>query len=301
MLSKAEECVKNIIYIELREHVEYLINIRRELGYSIYNVRTQDNNEYSVKIYKEDNKHRKEEEELYRLRKMSLVNVPKVIRVTDKSKDIPYDALILSKISGSYNVKFFLRKKKREKVAREIIDNMIAVSQDKGDGKFGDVTGKRYVNYIDYLEDRYKVTLMKARFLLEKKKITFEELMRAEELYNNIKQVFGEEEIKPALVHGYYSLDNIRIDVRNGEIKIVVNPLNSFYGDEEYNLVNLMTPLGKKYKLFEIYKEKKGISNNFNKKAEIYRTFFEIEEKYGEMTIGQLEKKRMRKRYKNVQ
>ncbi len=62
-----------------------------------------------------------------------------------------------------------------------------------------------------------------------------------------------------------------------------------------------MTPLGKKYKLFEIYKEKKGISNNFNKKAEIYRTFFEIEEKYGEMTIGQLEKKRMRKRYKNVQ
>ena len=71
MLSKAEECVKNIIYIELREHVEYLINIRRELGYSIYNVRTQDNNEYSVKIYKEDNKHRKEEEELY----LSLIHI----------------------------------------------------------------------------------------------------------------------------------------------------------------------------------------------------------------------------------
>ncbi len=95
-----------------------------------------------------------------------------------------------------------------------------------------------------------------------------------ENVFARFDGIFGEPEY-PALVHGDLNAENIMIN--SGSYLCMIDPINSMWGDPEYELFQLRENGGDRYNLLQNYAALRPLSQNFELKSACYAAFAEAE------------------------
>ena len=138
-----------------------------------------------------------------------------------------------------------------------------------------DVCGGQHSSWIEYYKikslDIYNAITNGARQgLLSNAQVNVFE--KAVSLFSKI---FCSEPNRPSLIHGDLNTDNIIINPDNAELSAVIDPINSLWGDSEYELFQFDCAAGKEYSLLQKYSAYRPLSNNYNIKSAFYAAFAE--------------------------
>jgi len=176
-------------------------------------------------------------------------------------------------ISGTDKSLLFKRGKKH--LAESIIDNLLLI-QKAANNKFGPFDNAVYDTWQEYYGQFAKEIYS---FCLEKsQKGELESIvMHAVELsYRNLDNIFKDTVSKPTLIHGDYWMPNFIIDKKRMELKAAVDPFNVMWAEPEYELFAMTVGIGKRLKLYELYKSKVKVSSLCDLKLEMYALYSEL-------------------------
>ncbi|MDR3264054.1 MAG: phosphotransferase [Clostridiales bacterium] len=207
------------------------------------------------------------------LRKYARVKLPEIYRFVTKTTESDYDAIIMEKISGR-RVDTFKKipEKYKQALAEQIIDNMISW-HDVTNDTFGEIGGKQYAEWKEYLQAIIDNILLSLKVL---QKDNPDMVV----LYNEIKEINSEMDavipdgIKPELIHGEYNTRNI-FKIKD-KITGVIDPFAAGFADREFALHQLDVLNGRQLGLLALYKSKVKVSDNFEKKSAFYKLFLEL-------------------------
>lgn len=235
----------------------------------VYKANLESNKTVVFKIYKADGIAEKESISLKILATNGVIKIPEVYFVCSQDGK---DVLCMEFVRGNnalFNLGLHLAgKETRDNFADRVVDGVIAVHSVCND-KFGFADNPVYDSWNDFYKPY--ATEIYLRAVEENSqgnfdKFILDEMKRAMKHYDFI---FSENVETACLVHGDLNLMNIMVD-KNYMPTAFIDPLNSFFGDREYELFQLENFSGKYFKLSEKYKERCKVSKKIDSKSAFY-------------------------------
>lgn len=175
----------------------------------------------------------------------------------------------------------FMLKPNKEKLANEIIDNLIKIHSVHSD-KFGPVENAVYDTWLDY----YGKFANKIADFSQKSGVPNIVKEAVCEGLNSLPKLLGGNTGEPTLIHGDYWMPNFIINPQKGKLVGVVDPFNVMWAEPEYELFGLTVGCGKRLQLYDIYKNKVKTSFYCDAKLELYALFNEL---YWYKTLGKID------------
>ncbi len=232
-----------------------------------------------IKVYRVDDLHRIEANDLITLSKNTSIKIPNVYFIHDSDSNIPINCLAMEWIDGinaASKIRFLFVSKKKKKRFADIITNSMIEFHNCHNDKFGNIKNPQYDNWLDYYKPFAKSILDKTCQLVKENKIKKIVLKIMEQAYTMFDLIF-EEEIKEAvLTHGDLNVMNIMVNPNSFEPIAIIDPLESKYADREFDLFQLNNLTGRYYGLYKTYKEKYQVSKNCDIKCAFYALWNEV-------------------------
>ncbi len=189
----------------------------------------------------------------------------------------------------------------RKHLANNIVDCFIDMQRVQND-KFGAFDNPIYSTWKEYYKEFFDKMFSFANDKYIKGELN-KKIFRALNLINiNFDEIFDNTENTPCLSHGDFWTPNMIIDIKKSEIAGVIDPFNTRFVEPEYELFCLTLGLGKKLKLYNVYKNKVTVSKYCDLKIELYALCNEIDwwMRLGEIDTINYIKMRSRKLIKQI-
>ena len=208
------------------------------------------------------------------LRQKVNFKIPETYFLTEKYS-ISY--LAMEHINGESGRTLKLKNiKNKEHLANNIIDCFIDMQSVHND-KFGYFENPAYdywkEYYREFFEKIYKFANDKyCKGTLNKKVLKALNLIKI-----NFDEIFDNTENTPCLSHGDFWTPNMIINTEKSEVSGVIDPFSTRFVEPEYELFCLTLGLGKKLKLYDLYKNRVNTSKYCDLKVELYALCNEID------------------------
>ena len=235
-----------------------------------------------IKIYLFKGLNIREAAQLDKLACHSLIRMPQVYFVHQADTRIPVDALGMEFIDGiNAGGLHDLVPSDREKIADEIVDNLISYHSTVHPEGFGEISGGPYekdwrVLYREKAESNYH----KAIEMHAQGKISDFVMDTVIKAYENFDLIFSQPITTARLIHGDYNTWNVLTNPGATECAGVIDPFNCCWADSELDLYQLSTANGTYFGLLDKYRAKVELSSNFEIKNCFYELFTEIRHFY---------------------
>lgn len=232
-----------------------------------------------IKIHLYPNLAYKEALQLTTLAAHATVKMPEVYFVHNSDDDTPYDALAMEYITGinAGSRELIINDKDKTNIATGIVDNLISYHQTINPNGFGEIDASCFeLDWRDYYKPKAEKILHKAQQTYESGSITAEVFSVMYKAFINYDRIFYLPITCPRLIHGDYNTWNVLIDEDLRNVKAVIDPFNCCWGDSEMDLYQLNNANGKYYGLFDIYRSKFPLSENYEIKKCFYEVFTEL-------------------------
>lgn len=164
---------------------------------------------------------------------------------------------------------------KKRNFSKSAIDNLEKLHQVKNN-KFGPVGNAVYDDWHAYYRPLANWILEQAEAACKDGKFPEQVFSVMKTAFNRYDDIFCEKIGKPTLIHGDYWPPNLIIDDTTMELIGVVDPFNILWADPDYELFTLTADGYHRYKLYEEYKKRFGISDRCDLKNEFYALFSEV-------------------------
>ena len=231
-----------------------------------------------IKVCKIEKMNIKEAYDLKEIAKHSSVAIPEVYFTHNKTAEIPIDCLCMEYIMGKnvfsdYKLLFKSRKKKR--VFAETIINSMLQMHEATNPKFGLIENPLFDNWLDYYKPYALDILTTVRSLRAKGEIDGYILDTMERAWLRFDDIFSQEVTTASLIHGDLNVMNIMAKDKF-EVSAIIDPLKSMYADREFDLFQLNNLTGKRFGLYDMYKEKYAVSEKCDIKCAFYALWNEL-------------------------
>ena len=273
-----EGYIKKIIldnFNQAAEKIEYLGG--GSFG-RVFKVTLEDQTCFVLKAYLLYDMHKKEALELTTLSESTTMKYPKVIKVIDRTDDIPFDCMCMEYIKGKCLLMslstLFLSKKKKRIIAEQIINSLLE-THSKTNDKFGLLENPSCDTWLQYYKPFAIDILETAREEYKKGTLTKKIMDTMEQEWRLWDKIFVQDVYTPSLLHGDINIMNIMYE-KPLKVKAFIDPLDSKYGDREYELFQLRSGTGTCFKLYELYKEKYPVSKECDYKNAFYGLWNEV-------------------------
>ena len=235
-----------------------------------------------VKVYKSEGIMKKEVSQLEILAEHAISPMPNVLWTHSADGSFSQDVLAMNCLKGENGgVVFYLNPLKRERLAEQVVNNLLAFHNIHNPDGFGEIESDiRYKTFNEYYRQRAVEILKMAEKLHKKGQLDFYVLDVMQKAYECFDKVFYLPVTQASLIHGDYNMWNILVDRKSCSVAAVIDPCGCMWADSEYDLYQLNNANGRHLKLFEKYKEKKALSENCMQKMAFYELFTEIEHYY---------------------
>jgi fructosamine-3-kinase len=232
----------------------------------------------AAKVYLFSGLHRREADQLEVLAKHSLVRVPQVLCVHDADDQIPHDVMVMEFVDG-INAGHVgeIDVTNRERIADQIVDNLIAWHDVVHPAGFGEINGATFADdWRAGFKVRARSNCQKAAGLLERGGIDREVLEIMLRAFDRYDAIFSAPIKSARLIHGDYNTWNVLLNHQASEVVGVIDPFNCCWADAEFDLYQLNNANGRYFGLLEKYRERVQTSENFDLKSSFYELFTEI-------------------------
>ena len=234
-----------------------------------------------IKVHKSKGLTEREIEQIKLLSEHSLSPMPEILWVHSADDEFDSDAFAMTLLDGvNGGTVYYLSKSKREKLAEDVINNLLAFHNVKSPDGFGVIGGRRYAAFNEYYREKADEIAGYAQKLYEKGQLTAGVLSVVKKAVENFDKVFYLPITEASLIHGDYNMWNILVNRKSCSVSAVIDPCGCMWADSEYDLYQLNNANGRHLKLFERYSEKKPLSENCMHKMAFYELFTEIEHYY---------------------
>lgn len=231
-----------------------------------------------AKAYKVSGMHKKESFDLNLLNKNTIIKYPKVYFTHDANENINFDLMCMEYIEGKNVLNSFLllfkSKKQKQYFAEKIVASMLETHSHTSE-KFGSVEHPTYSTWLDYYKPFATSIFEEAKRLEQNKKLSKYILDAMSLAYEKFDEIFCEEVSCASLIHGDLNVMNIMVK-KPFTITGIIDPLNSIYGDREYDLFQLNNLTGKCFYLYKTYKKQYRVSKNCDIKCAFYGLWNEV-------------------------
>ncbi|MDR2091034.1 MAG: fructosamine kinase family protein [Clostridiales bacterium] len=227
-----------------------------------------------IKVFKTSGMLQSESEALRLLRQASPLKVPEVYYTREADEKFPLDAMAMEHIDGicAKDLPLFLSAKKRAHIAGTIADALAEIHKTTA-GKYGYI-GKteRFGTWREFYQNILTDTYTRFKIFCKQNENGLNGKITAlpEAGIQNLGYILADEPENPCLVHGDLWIGNIMADKKTCEPSGILDPLNSMWGDGEFDLFPLNAPQRKNFKLYETYKEKFAASERVDLKTALY-------------------------------
>lgn len=243
-----------------------------------FKVTLEDHTYFVLKAYLLYDIHRKEAAELMTLGESTSMKYPKVIKIIDRTDDIPFDCICMEYVKGKCLLMslstLFLSKKKKRIIAEQIIDSLLE-THSKTNKKFGPIENPTCDTWLQYYKPFATEIYETARDEYQKGILPKKIMDTMEKAWLLWDKIFVEDVYIPSLLHGDINIMNIMYE-KPLKVTAFIDPLDSRYGDREYELFQLRSGTGTCFKLYELYKEKYPVSNECDYKNAFYGLWHEV-------------------------
>ncbi len=276
------EALKNIIHKEIGSLPRSVKRIGGGYYADVYKFDCQNSEPIIVKVYKSAGVMQSEISQIELLSKHSLFPMPKVLfsHLADKEYEKDFIAMNFLEGENGGNI-FYLSPTKRQKLASQVIDNLIAFHSVKSPDGFGEIgSEQRYEVWNEYYKEK-AVTILDMALQLKNKgelsEYAYEVMQKA---VSQFDKIFYLPVTEACLIHGDYNMWNIMADKQQCKVTAVIDPCGCMWADREYDLYQLNNANGRHLRLFEVYASKQALSENCLEKMAFYELFTEIEHYY---------------------
>lgn len=208
--------------------------------------------------------------------------MPEVLWTHTADESLSYDILSMNYLDGESGGKaFYLSLDKRQKLADQVVDNLLAFHNVKNPKGFGEIDGEKYYEtFNEYYKIKSGAIVEMTKELNKKGEISDYVMAVVKEAYEKFDKIFCLPITQASLIHGDYNMWNVLIDKKSCKVTAVIDPCGCKWADSEYDLYQLNNANGKHLRLFEAYSKKKKLSENCREKMAFYELFTEIEHYY---------------------
>ena len=240
-----------------------------------------ENESIIIKVHKSKGLTEREIEQIKLLSEHSLSPMPEILWVHGADAEFDSDAFAMTLLDGvNGGTVCYLSKSKRERLADDVINNLLAFHNVKSIDGFGTICGKRYATFNEYYREKAYEIAGYAQKLYEKGQLPEVVLSVVKKAVEGFDKVFYLPITEASLIHGDYNMWNILVDKGKCSVSAVIDPCGCMWADSEYDLYQLNNANGRHLKLFKKYSEKKTLSENCMQKMAFYELFTEIEHYY---------------------
>lgn len=224
----------------------------------------------------------KEAHQLQQLAEYATLKMPEVYKVgLAKEKHRGYDYVLMESLPGE-NLgcmdALTMPDSRRQSIRRQVVDNLIAYHNVSNPEGFGPLAGgSLFPTWQEYYYPIACNVVQKSHCLHENGQITKEILSIVERAIAQFDDIFDVPVEKSSLIHGDYNTWNILLD---GDTCSVIDPFHCCWADSEFDLYQLDNANGQQLGLLELYRQKKGLSSNFERKKRFYELFTELNHYY---------------------
>lgn len=222
--------------------------------------------------------HKTEARDLSLLREGCPVPMPQVYFTFDSTDSIPMDFLCMEFMQGKdcfTNFALLFKSKKRKQAFADNVTTAMHYWHNRTNDKFGLTGNAVYDSWLDYYKPFAEDILKTAREMTAQNKLDRRTLSAMEKAWANFDYIFSEKVEKPSLIHGDLNVMNIMSDNNLQNISII-DPLESKWGDPEFDLFQLRNLTGDKFNLYQTYKNKYKTSEKCDIKCAFYALYNEI-------------------------
>lgn len=232
-----------------------------------------------VKIYRVDGMHIKDSHDLALLAGHCPIKIPQVYFTHTSDDNVPYDCIVMEYIPGKNALEkislLFGCKKKRKDFARHIVQAMHELHSTTSD-KFGDTLNPTFDNWLDYYKPFATQILSAAEKLSKEGSVINNKILSVmHAAYDKFDIIFSQKVTKAGLIHGDLNVMNIMMG-KGYTINAIIDPLNAMYADTEYDLFQLNNLTGKRFYLYDTYKEMYPTSELCDAKCAFYGLYNEV-------------------------
>ncbi len=211
----------------------------------------------------------------------ALLKMPKIFQLGFAEEgNWRYDYVLMEYLKG-INLGFtdisLLPEETKERIANQIIDNLLAYHNATNPKGFGKINSALLCS--TWQEYYYPIACSiaeKAHTLYEAGQIDDYIINVIDKSLLQFDAIFCEPITKSSLIHGDYNTWNIFLTEDKKNADAVIDPFNSCWADNEYDLYQLDNANGKGLSLLKLYQQKKGSSANFYEKRLFYELFTEL-------------------------
>lgn len=235
-----------------------------------------------IKVYKTRGVMEKEVLQIKTLLQYAVSSMPEVLWIHNADESFSCDVMAMGFLEGrNGGTVNYLSAAKRQRLGEDVVNNLMAFHGAHNPKGFGEIDGDRYYStFNEYYRERVASILTMADALYEKGELSDYVYGVAKEAAEKFDKIFYLPITQSSLVHGDYNMWNVLVDKKNCRVSAIIDPCGCMWADSEYDLYPLDSANGKKLRLFEIYKSKNTLSENYAQKKAFYRLFSEIEHYY---------------------
>lgn len=243
-----------------------------------YLISFENQEEIVIKFLRAKNMLAKEVNALETLSKHCPVQMPRVIYSRPADDRIPVDCYAMSKISGkpafSSLSLFFASKRKRLQFADSVTNALHEIHLCQAD-KFGDISTPQYDDWLEFYKPFAEGVLNKAEEMYKCGELSKKIITALRAAWEKFDDIFCQKVTKSCLIHGDLNIANVMVD-RSNNLSGFIDPLNTMYADNEYDLFQFDNLLGKRFRLKETYIRKFGASEKCDAKCAFYGLYNEV-------------------------
>lgn len=230
-----------------------------------------------VKLYRHKGICAREREQLDALRLYAPLKVPAIYGEHRADAAAPFDALLMEYIEGRNAGTTDVPENRRAAIAEQVVDNLISIHQCVHKEGFGELNSDTYEpDWRDFYKGIAGETAGKAEALYRKGWISDDCIGVVRTALEHFDAVFYRPVPAASLVHGDYNMWNILLNESKTDAIALIDPYQCRYADPEFDLYQLNSANGPEYGLFERYRAKRGLSENWRVKLAFYELFTEL-------------------------
>lgn len=232
-----------------------------------------------VKVYKNKGMMAQECASLAVLRAHAIFPMPQVLWTQTAAESYPFDVMAMEYLAGANGggVRYF-SKHKRERLAEQVVDNLLAWHNTVNPSGFGALNAKAFSpSWQTYYFERAQRILKMAEEMHQNGQLPNDILQTMRVAVLRFDTVFSQPIRQASLIHGDYNMWNVLVDKKACAVTAVIDPCNCMWADSEMDLYQLNNANGRHLGLLEAYAKKRPLSENFNAKCAFYELFTEIE------------------------
>lgn len=276
------KALKDIIHKEIGSLPHSAKRIGGGYYADVYKFDCQNGEPIIVKVYKSAGVMQNEISQIELLSKHSLFPMPNVLfsHMADKEYDKDFIAMNYLKGENGGNI-FYLSNAKRQMLANQVTDNLIAFHSVKSPDGFGEIgSEQRYELWNEYYKEKASAILDMALQLKNKGELSEYAYEVMQKAVSQFDKIFYLPVTEACLIHGDYNMWNIMADKHQCKVTAVIDPCGCMWADREYDLYQLNNANGRHLRLLENYASKMKLSENYKEKMAFYELFTEIEHYY---------------------